>query len=340
MNRLGRAVRSIERRLRTLPIDGSAPHLAIDQFQDTFRTFLWVAHRLERNADGVGFAPAFLEHRGLSADGQAGYLKTLTKPMADGPLVYDPDRPSAEQRNRAFALDDLYRVVGRSHVDAVRSMLTSIGLEFHDQLRIVVCDGPQLLGWVGGYREEPFTNHEKRALQRLVPALRISLLWRRRLSAAGIAAGFDAAMEAIGGAAFLMDAKGAIAYANKLGRGLLAEQRPSTRDDLRNALFDRGAESMTVRAAGLADHSLVVLRTSSAMLQRALDRAAIDWTLTRRQREVLAHLASGDTNKGIATKLGCAEVTVELHVTALLRRSRTATRGELAASLWRFATCP
>jgi DNA-binding CsgD family transcriptional regulator len=65
----------------------------------------------------------------------------------------------------------------------------------------------------------------------------------------------------------------------------------------------------------------------------AVDRAARRFALTRRQREVARLLMRGASNKEIAAELGCAERTVELHVTALMRKTGTANRTQLAAML-------
>ena len=58
------------------------------------------------------------------------------------------------------------------------------------------------------------------------------------------------------------------------------------------------------------------------------------WKLTRRQVEVLRLMVRGHSNKQIATELSCAENTVELHVTQLLRRAGVTTRAELTAKFW------
>jgi DNA-binding CsgD family transcriptional regulator len=56
--------------------------------------------------------------------------------------------------------------------------------------------------------------------------------------------------------------------------------------------------------------------------------------LTLRQAEVLAHVAVGMSNRAIATALGCAEKTVEVHVTTILARIRRPNRAAVAAWFW------
>jgi DNA-binding NarL/FixJ family response regulator len=65
-----------------------------------------------------------------------------------------------------------------------------------------------------------------------------------------------------------------------------------------------------------------------------LDHAIELWRLTPRQAEVLRLVVRGDSNKDIARVLGCAESTVELHVTQLLRRSEAGSRTQLVAQFW------
>ena len=55
--------------------------------------------------------------------------------------------------------------------------------------------------------------------------------------------------------------------------------------------------------------------------------------LSRRQRELLALLALGDSNCTIAEKLGIAEHTVKVHLYRLFRRLGVANRGQ-AARAW------
>ncbi len=59
------------------------------------------------------------------------------------------------------------------------------------------------------------------------------------------------------------------------------------------------------------------------------------WGLTPREQTVLEQLARGQTNKQIASRLGCSIRTIEVHVTRILRKSGTSGRAELIARLWR-----
>lgn len=65
-----------------------------------------------------------------------------------------------------------------------------------------------------------------------------------------------------------------------------------------------------------------------------LELARRAWDLTPRQSAVLAVLVEGRSNKEIADDLQCAESTVELHVTQILRRSNLASRARLIAHFW------
>jgi DNA-binding CsgD family transcriptional regulator len=56
--------------------------------------------------------------------------------------------------------------------------------------------------------------------------------------------------------------------------------------------------------------------------------------LTPRQAEVLGWVIEGASNKEIAEQLGCAENTIELHVTKLLQKAGVASRARLIAQFW------
>lgn len=64
-----------------------------------------------------------------------------------------------------------------------------------------------------------------------------------------------------------------------------------------------------------------------------VSEAARAWSLSARQQEVLGWVARGASNKEAAAALGCAEVTVEKHLTKIFRASGVDGRGRLMAAV-------
>jgi DNA-binding CsgD family transcriptional regulator len=76
------------------------------------------------------------------------------------------------------------------------------------------------------------------------------------------------------------------------------------------------------------------VRTDADDHEKRLRTVAERWSATSRELDVLRWLVQGDSNKEIAVRLDCSEVTVERRVTALLRKARCDTRNRLLASFW------
>ena len=70
----------------------------------------------------------------------------------------------------------------------------------------------------------------------------------------------------------------------------------------------------------------IARRADAALVKQQVDRYA---TLTLRERQVLAEVARGRLNKQIAFDLGITEVTVKLHRSAVMKKMRAASIGEL-----------
>jgi FixJ family two-component response regulator len=85
-----------------------------------------------------------------------------------------------------------------------------------------------------------------------------------------------------------------------------------------------GATLLAAVRAAVAQDALARLATDddAALRQRHA-------SLTAREREVLAGLASGKLNKQIAGELGIAEATVKFHRARLMERMRARTVAEL-----------
>lgn len=252
--------------------------------------------------------------------------------------AFDPVVPEARQRNAPLTRADLGADAFEA-LPAVRELYPACGLAGTDMLRVLVCEDSVLLAWVGAFRREPFTRDERRWLGELVPTLRRRLCIEHQLSGLPVAAAaIAAAVEAMASPAFLLRDPAAVVYANAPGRALLERDRPGVTAQLEAAadgVNGGAARFAAMRLQTPAGHSLVVQREAPVSVETRIAAAGARWSLTRRQAEVLARVASGASNKAVAGALGCAERTVELHVTALLEKARCENRVELVAKFWR-----
>lgn len=163
------------------------------------------------------------------------------------------------------------------------------------------------------------------------------LWWGRH----GRASLLDAALEAIGRAAIVVDASGNILQTNGIARALLADGEAAMRETLRAVVRAGGAEHPDWSRAPVVtdeygvEHLVVArpARPTNVGVTGRLAQAAREWELTRRQREVLARIAGGNANKVIAATLGVSVRTVEVHLTALFVKARVASRTELLVKL-------
>jgi DNA-binding CsgD family transcriptional regulator len=146
-------------------------------------------------------------------------------------------------------------------------------------------------------------------------------------------AGLAAALEAIGAPSFIADAHGRLLHANDAGRRLWEADPAGTGEILAGAPLGKTGGGVEYAQLDALPAWLLVLRAQP--LEARLARVARAWALTPRQADVLRLVAQGDTNKAIAAALGCAEVTVELHVSAILRKAHVDRRAALTAAFWR-----
>ena len=210
---------------------------------------------------------------------------------------FNPTRPEVEQRNRPFNLERLTRLT-RGASSALFDNLPRFGMPTDDQLRVLLCDGPSLLGLVSVLRDRRFDKKEQTLFAKLVPALQRRLKLERDLASATLhRAAMEAALESVS-ARFTVTR-------------LCSDGEP---------------------AAWLAIERCTDTAAARAKARSVL--AAQRYSLTKRQREVLELLVQGMANKSIAAALGCVVSTVEIHVTAILERAQVDSRAALVAKFW------
>jgi len=149
------------------------------------------------------------------------------------------------------------------------------------------------------------------------------------------------ALNAIPTAAFVARHTGDVLLANARGRewlasspdeltGLLAAAVSSARQSEAHDMFQ--VSPIRTRTATLS--YLVVEHASDSDSERRVAAAANRWQLTRAESRVFRRLAGGISNKAISCDLDCSVRTVELHVSAILKKAQARSRAALIVKLW------
>lgn len=142
----------------------------------------------------------------------------------------------------------------------------------------------------------------------------------------------DDLLEAIARPAVVLGTCGDIEYANSAARRWL-DLDPAA---AMAALATRHDPSTSVQVVPFAvgdARGEVVIVSDAADVEARLAVASRRWSLTPRQAQVLEQLSKGLSNARIARQLGCAEATVEIHVSRILQRAEVDSRASLLASL-------
>jgi two-component system nitrate/nitrite response regulator NarL len=112
-------------------------------------------------------------------------------------------------------------------------------------------------------------------------------------------------------------------------------------------LKDMEPDELVTALGDIVSGHTVVAKELTSVLARAVQGEPIEATmaggafddLTRREREILCHLAEGQSNKVIARRLGISDGTVKLHVKAILRKLGVHSRVEAAVMAVENSLC-
>lgn len=272
--------------------------------------------------------------------------------------AYDALRPSRRQRNRLLALPSTREIEEMTEIN-VRALrveerqqvisrirqhhetFVNIGVHELKHQRVRICDGSRLLAWFGVLASDHCPLQRRRLVELLASLVRPRLRLERERKNSGVTyAALDAALEVIGAPALILSADGTVVHVNAVAQQLLDSGRHRIADLL--ARVKRGgAGDVDIYDLGAHGHPggrLVVLRSRGMLAATRHRTAAVTWKLTPREAEVLQLLIVGDTNRDIATTLGCAEATVEIHVSRLLKKAGVPTRTALVSAYWTLGT--
>ena len=322
---------ALGRRLATLTFDGDVWTDLLEELRANFRAEGALAYRVSRAPSGWDFE--FL-HAALAPDPETrvvfdAFTKFVIASSTPWP-AYNPARPAPWQRNRAVSEGELSQSAAPPR--RLARLYEAMGAPWKDpdQARVLVCDGSRLLGWVGVVSRRRFDSRVVGGLQRLVPALRSRLMFdeivrERDLSRAAL----DAAFDAIAAPSLLLDKRGRVLHLNEAAR-ILQEAGAEVFAAARRAheIPDSRCELRRVSAPGLPPALLVTIRSGEGADRREPVRR---WDLTPRQHAVFELVVGGLSNKQVASRLGISEGTVELHMTAIMRKARVESRAALVA---------
>lgn len=324
------------------PSDALLPDSVLAEMKELLRADFVGAYR--PTAVEHGWSVEFMVAAGEQAQRQIGAYRAFVAslPPSERFLGYDPRSVDVEQRDRAVSLGDIARARGLKRPEHYEGLFRAVGAAGHDQLRVLVCDQAQVLSWIGATRAEPFARGERALLQRLVAPLKQRLLLGRHVADLHLRAlALDAALDALARPALVVGPGGAIEIANGPARALLVGNHRGVIESIRSSQSSAGNDSpyaITPLGAPLRPGSvLAIQREVSPTVASRVRVAQRVWNLSARQALVLELIAGGLTNKEIARKLECAEVTVENHVSELFRRSGARSRTDLVGRLFTIA---
>ena len=301
---------------------------------------------------GVGWRIEELATHNLDARKASEVTASLDEILGDAdelPL-FDPANPDPAQRNTVRVLPPLRALVadglGEWGPPKTRPARTTLGARLLTAMepwhiadahcvRVLLCDGAELLGWIGGYDPAPISPVTVTRFRRLVPSLQRRLRAERILGVrVGLVDGIIAAtLKHIAEPAYVTDLQGHLLATNDPGRARYTSNPETTQALLQRPRTVAGAPRITVHEVN--DHAttgmrLVVMEEEAAAPPAPMVHAfGKKHGLTARQIEVLSHLVTGATNVNIAMALGCTERTVETHLAAIFKRLRCMSRVEL-----------
>jgi DNA-binding CsgD family transcriptional regulator len=146
-------------------------------------------------------------------------------------------------------------------------------------------------------------------------------------------AAFETALEEIPAAAFVVEASWQVRQTNGLGRSRALQLGARLCEQLRQAMSQAATTSVVVRKLPGSPESYLVVDRQGAAASR-VEQLGPAWCLTRRQTDVCGLLARGESNKVIASMLGCGERTVEAHITQVFAKAGVRSRAELLVKVW------
>ena len=322
---------------RVLTLHGEEPHQIREQvlrvLRETFPADYGLYVRLARTEDG---SVALDDRQGLYFTGGVycgdQEVHHALIPFFEGPVVETPWLPPNLRR------DDINEVVrtrnryDADYIDGLRLQQEVFQpLQIGDQMRVLLWDGPRLLGWLGLMRRgegERFRSGEAEIFGDAVDALRSAILTSVQLERRHLEDGLVA----------IFTPEGKLDVASKpFSKWVTPERRDMLARRVRR--FDATKDPGGMQIMGGAEVHLVRLDSVGSLRYLISVEAAQlfeiypEYWLTPRQREVARLAIRGATSPEIAQELNLSPQTVKTHMRDIFRRLQIGSRAELASAL-------
>ena len=282
---------------------------------------------------GSGWDLDFLSSAGnLAHDAGESFANYISSAPPDFTL-WDPTNIAPSLRNSVQLIDNRFF----ADVDVVKRVYRPLGLDRLAHATVLASTGPRFLGWIGVWREAPFGAAELQQISQATPAIRERLMAIDELGSAEVSWSIvESALEAMEQPAFLVRGPLRVELANGAGLKLLKTSRRSVLALIERALRDETDEWSVHRFAdvGVPQLALVSQRPAGATFERRVEQARHSWMLSAAHVSVLRFLVRGFSNKEIASALKRAPGTIELHVSAILKKANVDSRARLQARFW------
>ncbi len=333
--RAGASLRAFDEIVRTIAYAGTEP--VLESIVPLVREFLEgdqaLAYRLEYRDGELD-----VDFGHCAGGGPMDHLMREARAFVRGArgalTAYRLPSPAPSERNTIF--NSAEKAARERYLSSpfVQEFFPKLGFRGQEQIRVLICDGPRLLTWLGAFRSQAFGEREAERLKMLIEPLAKRLALEEKLGRLTLrGAALDVAMEALGAPAFILDKRGAVVHANEAGRALPPEERVEIVERARTGRLPAEFSLLSISAEGIPPHALLVQRRGLSTEQR-LASFAKRWVLTPRQVQVVGRIVEGRSNKEIAAALGIQEKTVEIHTTNTFRKVGVGSRSELVAAFW------
>ena len=327
---LGRSVAEITHALTTLDLDGAT---GVADVLPRIRELLATEIACVYSVSGSDTGWELSRYHACGFPGS--FRRRFGEFLASSPRrfgVYDPGCPEPSQRNRVIESTRLAARTGQAI--ALKRVFEPVGLGDHGHLRVLLCEGPSLLGWFGAISGEPFSQRHRSILRALARPMHKRLLAERRLERGQLAsAAMDALLDAVAVPAFIIDDHATIHELNAAARTLLDARGHEIRAALADALAGRPAsprvELTRLHVRGAATYWLarIEVERAHACVAAAVQRFA----LTDREAAVLQWVVRAASNQRIAAELACSERNVEAHLARIFAKADVPSRTALVA---------